>query len=217
VADVVRLAGQARLSVERVSKSDLARLTGSRRHQGVALETSSYPYAQVREMLAAAESAGEPPLLLILDLLQDPQNVGSLLRTAEAVGVHGVLLQKRRAVGVTPSVVKASSGATEHLLISLETNLTGAMRQLKEAGVWLYGLEGRPGATPLQRTDLRGPVGLVLGSEGAGLRRLIRDTCDFLVLIPMRGKVESLNVAAAGSVALYAVWQRRGYGGWGTS
>ncbi len=211
VAEIVALAGRARVPLGRVSKHELARLVGHRHHQGVALETGPYPYADLPNMLAAARVAGEPPFFLLLDLLQDPQNVGTLLRTAEAVGVHGVVLQERRAVGVTPAVVNASSGAAEHLLIAQETNLVQVMRRLQGDGVWLYGLEGGVDASPYHQVDLSGPVALVVGSEGEGLRRLVRETCDGLVRLPMRGQVESLNAAVAGSVALYAVWQARNW------
>jgi 23S rRNA (guanosine2251-2'-O)-methyltransferase len=212
VNEILRHAHSSDLEVERVSRHELSQLVGHRHHQAIALETGDYPYSQTGTILATAGSRGEPPLLLLLDLLQDPQNVGALLRTAEAVGVHGVFLQKRRAVGVTPAVVSSSSGATEHLLIAQETNLPRTMRDLKTSGVWLYGLDAGPDATPLQQIDLAGPIGLVVGSEGRGLRRLVRETCDALISLPMRGRVESLNAAVAGSVLLYAVWERRGFG-----
>ena len=212
VAQIVSLARAVRIPIQRAPKQDLGRQVGHRHHQGVALETGDYPYAETSFMLAAARSAGEPPFLLLLDLLQDPQNVGALLRTAEAVGVHGVILQERRAVGVTPAVVNSSSGAAEHLLVAQETNLVRTMRELKEANLWLYGLESGPEAIPFHQVDLGGPIGLVVGGEGAGLRRLVRQTCDQLIRLPMRGRIASLNAAVAGSVALYAVWQKRGFG-----
>jgi 23S rRNA (guanosine2251-2'-O)-methyltransferase len=212
VGEILRLARDARFAAQRVSKHELNRLVGHRHHQGIALETSNYPYVEVSAMLDAAQSAGEDPFLLILDQLQDPQNVGTLLRTAEGVGVHGVILPRRRAVRITPAVVSSSSGAVEHLLIARETNLARTLRELREAGVWLYGLDGRPEATPYHQANLVGPIALVVGAEGAGLRRLVRDTCDTLIRLPMRGRVESLNAAAAGSVALYAVWGVRRFG-----
>jgi len=212
VHEILRHAQSSDLKVERVSRQDLNQLVGHRHHQAIALETGDYPYSQLDTILASAGSHGEPPLLLILDLLQDPQNVGALLRTAEAVGVHGVFLQKRRAVGVTPAVVSSSSGATEHLFIAQETNLHRTMRELQESGVWLYGLDAGPDATPFHLVELVGAIGLVVGSEGRGLRRLVRETCDALISLPMRGRVESLNAAIAGSVGLYAIWERRGFG-----
>jgi 23S rRNA (guanosine2251-2'-O)-methyltransferase len=213
IATLATAARVARLEVQRVSRTELDRLSQHANHQGVALETSDYPYASVPEMLAAAAQADEPPFLLFLDLLQDPQNVGTLLRTAEAVGVHGVVLQRRRAVGITPAVVNVSSGAVEHMLVAQETNLTRSIEQLKQDGIWFFGLEATPKATAYAAADLSGPLGLVVGSEGSGLRRLVREACDVLIQIPMRGRVESLNAAVAGSVALYAAWQQRQFSG----
>jgi 23S rRNA (guanosine2251-2'-O)-methyltransferase len=156
----------------------------------------------------------EKPFLLILDLLQDPQNVGALLRVADAVGVHGVLLQERRGVDVTPAVVNASSGAVEHLNVTVVTNLVTVMRRLKEEDVWLVGLDIGPDTATLDQVDLDRPLAVVMGSEGEGLRRLVRETCDLRITLPMRGHVLSLNVATAGSIALYAAWQARGWQGW---
>ena len=147
--------------------------------------------------------------MLILDVLQDPQNLGTLLRTAEAVGVHGVLLPFRHTATVTPAVVNSSSGATEHLLI-VQVNLAQAIQQLKEENIWVIGLDAGPEAQPLNQVSLDGPLALVIGGEGSGMRTLVRKSCDGLMRLPMRGKVESLNAAVAGSVALYFAWQQRG-------
>ena len=148
-------------------------------------------------------------LYLALDHLQDVQNLGTLLRTAEAMGVTGVILPGRRAAGVTPAVVNASSGAVEHLQIALVGNLVQALEVLKETGVWVAGLDAAPEAEPLAAADLRGPLVLVVGAEGAGLSRLVRERCDWLVEIPMVGQVESLNAAVAGSIVLVAARQAR--------
>jgi len=181
------------------------------KHQGVLLEAGPYPYAEPDEMLGLAERRGERPLLLLLDLLHGPQNIGALLRTAEACGVHGVILQDRRAPEITPSVVQFAAGATEHLLIAKVTNLAETMRRLKDAGVWLAGMDMDDTAEELGRVDLDRALGIVVGHEGEGLRRLVRNRCDFLVRLPMRGRVESLNAAVAGSILLYAAWQARGF------
>mgnify|MGYP001182239814 CR=1 FL=1 len=181
------------------------------KHQGVLLEAGPYPYAEPDEMLGLAERRGERPLLLLLDLLHGPQNIGALLRTAEACGVHGVILQDRRAPEITPSVVQFAAGATEHLLIAKVTNLAETMRRLKDAGVWLAGLDLDETAEALGRIDLDRALGIVVGHEGEGLRRLVRERCDFLLRLPMRGQVESLNAAVAGSIVLYFAWQARGF------
>ena len=179
-------------------------------NQGVALEVSGYPYSDLSEMLALAERQSKPPLLLVLDAMQDPQNLGTLLRTAEIVGVHGVLLPLRHTVTVTPAVVHASSGASEHLLIA-QGNLAQALETLKKGDVWVVGLEGSPQALLPDQVRLDGPLALVVGSEGEGMRPLVRASCDVLLSLPMQGQVESLNAAVAGSVALYLVWQARGW------
>lgn len=208
VGQIVSLAGQAGVPVQRVARSDLDRL-GDVHHQGVVLETSAYPYVALDNILEAARSRRKPPFVLLLDLLQDPQNVGSLLRTAEAVGVHGAVIPQRRAVGVTPAVVSASAGAVEHLLVARETNLVSVIDQLKAEGVWVAGLENLPDVQVYCEADLRGPLALVVGSEGEGLRRLVRERCDFLLRLPMLGRVASLNAAVAGSVVLYEVLRQR--------
>lgn len=179
-------------------------------HQGVALEASGYPYASLAEMFALAKARAEPPFLLILDALQDPQNLGGLLRTAEAVGVHGVCLPLRHTATVTPAVVHRSSGASEHLLIA-QMNLAQAMAAMKAKGVWIVGLEASPEAISFEETPLDGPIAVTVGSEGSGMRRLVRQACDFLVRLPMRGRVSSLNASVAGSVMLYKVWEKRGF------
>lgn len=208
VADILKLVKGERLPVEQVPRSKLDRI--HTHHQGVALEASSYPYAALPDMLHLAEERDESPLLLILDTLQDPQNLGTLLRTGEIVGAHGVLLPYRRTATVTPAVVNASSGASEHMLVA-QINLAQAIAELKDQGIWVIGLESDPNAQPLEEVDLSGPLALVVGSEGQGMRALVRKSCDQLIRLPMRGQVKSLNAAVAGSVALYLAWGARSY------
>lgn len=210
LGEIVRLAERARVPIKHVPRDSVDQIAQSGGAQGVALEADDYPYADPGDILALAQSRGEPPFVLLLDLLQDPQNVGTLLRTAEAVGVHGVVLQERRSAEITPAVANASAGAVEHLLIARETNLVRVMETLKAEGMWLAGLE-TTGGERIDRANLKGPLGLVVGSEGEGLRRLVRERCDFLVSLPMRGKIESLNAATAGAIALYRVWEARGF------
>ncbi len=208
--EIVDLARARRVPIYEADRHRLGQLAGDRHHQGVALEVGPYPYVLLEDILERARTAGEAPFLLLLDLLQDPQNLGTLLRTAEAVGVHGVVLGERRAAGVTPAVVHASSGATEWLPIAQVVNLAQAMRTLAGQGVWLVGLEGVPEAISLEEVSWPRALALVVGSEGEGLRRLTRERCDFLVRIPMRGHINSLNAAVAGSIALYTAWRARG-------
>jgi len=214
VAEIVSMAKEGGVKVQRVPRRILDDLANGANHQSVALRVGEYPYADTEDILSLAQQRGEKPFILLLDLLKDPQNVGVLLRVADAVGVHGVVMQERRSVSVTPAVVNASSGAVEHLQIAQVTNLVNTMKDLQSQDVWLIGLEAGINVPPLDKADLNIALGLVLGSEGEGMRRLVRDTCDMLLSLPMRGKVGSLNVATAGSVALYAAWQARGWQGW---
>ncbi len=210
IAPLQELARQRGLDCREVSKARLGQLVGDPSHQGVALEVGSFPYVEPTEMLALAQARAELPFLLLLDLVQGPQNVGMLLRTAEACGAHGVILQDRRAPDITPAMVAASAGATEHLLIAKVTNLVHTMRQLKQADIWLIGLDLDTRAQPPEELDLAMAIGLVVGHEGSGLRRLVREECDFLLRLPMRGQIASLNAAVAGSIALYTLWRARG-------
>jgi len=207
--EIVALAEARNIPVKHVQGGLFDKLAEQRvNHQGVALETDKYPYADVDAVLRGHSSA---PLLLILDHVQDPQNLGTLIRTAEAVGVDGLLLPDRRAAGVTPAVSNASAGAVEHLPVVQVTNVNRTIVELKKRGIWVVGLDGGDDALPLDKADLSGPLALVVGNEGSGLSRLTREKCDFLVHLPMVGQVESLNAAVAGSIVLYHVFRvRRG-------
>ncbi len=209
LGEVVRMAEEAGVPVARVDRRDLDRRIRDANHQGVLLECGDYPYAELEDCLALAEERGEAALLLMLDHLQDPQNIGTLLRTAEVVGVHGVIIPGRRAAEITPAVVNASSGAVEHLRVAVITNLAAAIEQVQHTGVWVVGVEDDPRAQEYDRVDLDMPLALVLGAEGPGLARLTRERCDFLVRLPMRGQIASLNVAVAGSIVLYHAWRTR--------
>jgi 23S rRNA (guanosine2251-2'-O)-methyltransferase len=202
------LALQKKIPIEQSTRRELDSLAES--HQGVVLQVDEYPYAHFPQLLDHAKDSSAPPFFLILDTLQDPQNLGTLLRTSEAVGVHGVVLPQRRTATVTPAVVNASSGASEHLFIA-QHNLAQAIDELKKANVWVIGLDGGEDSQPVNQVRLDGALALVVGSEGEGMRRLVRESCDVLLRLPMQGKIESLNAAVAGSVALYLAWQARGF------
>jgi 23S rRNA (guanosine2251-2'-O)-methyltransferase len=208
--EILQLCAARKIPCERVQRTRLDNLGAH--HQGVALEASGYPYADLTDMIDLAEHRNEPPFLLILDTLQDPQNLGTLLRTAEAVGVHGVLLPLRHTVTVTPAVVHASSGASEHLLIA-QANLVQSIETLKTAGVWVIGLESSSLGVEANRLRLDGSLALVVGSEAEGMRSLVRESCDGLLRLPTRGQVDSLNASVAGSIALYLAWQARQFTG----
>jgi 23S rRNA (guanosine2251-2'-O)-methyltransferase len=209
--DSVRsLATDADAHVEEADHVWFSRLGADMNHQGAVAEVEGYPYATIENILDAASGGKESPFLLLLDHVQDPQNLGSLLRSAEAAGVHGVLIPADRAAHVTPAAVRASAGASEHMQVAIVTNLARAMRQLRdEQNIWLYGLESAEGAVPYTSADFRTATGIVVGSEGEGLGRLIRDTCDQLIAIPLLGKIGSLNAGIAGAIALYEVRRQR--------
>lgn len=206
---LIAAAQRKRLAIEEVDRDRLDRLFRDAHHQGVAAETDPFAYSHTDDLLAAAEERGEPPFLLVLDSLQDPQNFGTLLRTAQATDVHGVIIPEHRAVAVTPAVSNASAGAVEHLRVARVTNLARTLRDLKDRGVWVYGLDV-DATQPYYEQDLRGPLALVVGSEGAGLGRLVQETCDALVNIPMAAEaIQSLNASVAGSLVLYDAFRQR--------
>ena len=208
LVEILQLCQVRRIPITRVPRQQLESIHPG--HQGVMLQTSGYPYVSLPDILDRVGTAQKQPLLLILDALQDPQNLGTLLRTAEVVGVSGVLLPLRHTVTITPTVVNVASGACEHLLVA-QSNLAQSIATLKSQGIWVVGLAGEfTNATPDSRL-LSSPLALVVGNEGEGLRQLVRQSCDQLWSLPMQGKIESLNAAVAGSIALYFVWQARGY------
>ena len=210
---ILNAAEQRQVPVKKIDKHKLGNMAQDSRHQGVVLEAGPYQYSELEEMLTLAKTNEELPLLLLLDLLHGPQNIGSLLRTAEICGVHGVILQDRNAPDITPAVTQYSAGATEHLLIAQVTNLVNSIKQLKENNIWVAGMDITSDAHPLGEIDINMPLAIVVGHEGQGLRRLVSKSCDFLIRLPMRGKVDSLNAAVAGSILLYFAWQARDFQG----
>jgi 23S rRNA (guanosine2251-2'-O)-methyltransferase len=206
IADILAAARSRGYPVIEAPAGLLDRL-GAVNHQGVAAETGPYPYADLDTLLAQAVSPDA--LYLVLDHLQDVQNLATLLRTAEAMAVTGVILPERRAAGITAAVVNGSAGAVEHLPIVLVANVVQSLERLKQVGVWVAGLDAGQGAIPLAQADLTGRLALVVGAEGPGLSRLVREHCDWVMAIPMYGQVASLNAAVAGSIALVAARQAR--------
>jgi len=204
LSEIQRLCLQRKITSELVPRSRLDTLGQS--HQGLALESSGYPYVDIADILNLALQRGEAPFVLVLDTLQDPQNFGTLLRTAELVGVHGVLLPLRRTATVTPAVVNTSAGASEHLLVA-QANLSQGIDKLKQSGLWVIGLEDNPQAQAPEGIRLEGPLAIVVGNEAEGMRSLVRASCDLLMRLPMRGRIDSYNAAVAGSIALFLAWQ----------
>ncbi len=208
VAELRALLLRAGIPFKALEREALDTLCDGGHHQGVALRTGGFPYIAL-EQVAHDVKADEHALVLFLDHIEDPQNVGSLLRTADAVGVTAVVLPEDRAAGVTPGVVRASAGASEHLRVAKVVNLVRAMKELQDCGAWLTALDFGPDARPHTAVDFKGRVGLVVGSEGSGVSRLVRESCDFVACLPMKGRVASLNAGVAGAVALYEVVRQR--------
>jgi 23S rRNA (guanosine2251-2'-O)-methyltransferase len=190
-------------------RAALDRMTGGARHQGVVARYNAPPPRSESELPKLVEEAGASALFLVLDGVTDPHNLGACLRSAEAAGVAAVIVPKDRAVGITPTVRRASAGAADRVPLVAATNLARALKALKDAGVWLVGLVGDVDAS-LYSIDLKGPIAIVLGSEGEGMRRLTREACDFVARIPMRGGIESLNVSVATGIALFEALRQRG-------
>lgn len=191
--------------VERVPRNRVEELARGGVHQGVVARVGPYPYSGLEEILAAPD-----PLVVVLDGVTDPRNLGAVLRVADGAGVSGVIVPKDRAAGVTPAAVKASAGASEHVPVARETNLRRALEKMKEAGVWVYATESGAASSAYTDLDISGPVAFVLGSEGRGIRRLVREGCDGAVSIPMHGAVSSLNVSVAAAVLLFEARRQRG-------
>ena len=197
-----------RLVVRTMDRAQLDKLTRFGHHQGVALKTTGYPYVGFNELLAEARE-DENALIIVLDHLEDPQNVGSILRTACAVGATGVVIPEDRASGITPAAVRASAGGAEHLKVAHVVNLVRAIKDLKDAGLWFTGLDWGEDAKAYTQIDFKGRVGLVVGAEGAGISRLVRENCDFIAELPMPGGFESLNAGVAAAVAMYEIIRQR--------
>ena len=202
--EVAKAAATRGVKPKRVSRQRVDELARGGVHQGVVARVEPYPYAGLGEMLAAPE-----PLILVLDGVTDPRNLGAVLRAADGAGASGVVVPKDRAAGMTAAAVKASAGASEYVRVARETNLRRAIEKMKDAGLWVYAAEA--GGAPFSKLDLAGPVGLVFGSEGRGVRRLVREACDGRVSIPMLGNVGSLNISVAAAVLLYEVRRQRGW------
>ena len=203
------LAKDAGAVVVNVDRRKLDQMSATGAHQGVIASVAMHEYVSVEELLERAETKGEAPLLVVCDELSDPHNLGAILRTAECAGAHGIIIPKRRSVGLTAVVAKASAGALEYLPVARVSNLSQTLRLLKERGVWIYGTAAE-GSAPLYKTDLTGPCAIVIGNEGAGLGRLVADSCDVLVSIPMKGRISSLNASAAAAILLYEAVRQRG-------
>jgi 23S rRNA (guanosine2251-2'-O)-methyltransferase len=204
---ITSLAKEGNVLVQFVPKKKIDQMVEGN-HQGVVAQVAAYEYAEVDDILAAAEKRNEAPFIILLDELEDPHNLGSILRTADAVGAHGVIIPKRRAVGLTATVAKASTGAIEYIPVARVTNLARTIDELKDRGVWIVGTDAK-GKEDYRNVDGKMSIGLVIGSEGRGMGRLVKEKCDFLLHLPMQGKVTSLNASVAASLLMFEVYRKR--------
>jgi 23S rRNA (guanosine2251-2'-O)-methyltransferase len=207
MAQIAHLANENKVLVQLVPKKKLDQMN-SGNHQGVIAHVAAYQYAELDDLFKVAEERKEPPFFLILDEIEDPHNLGSIMRTADAVGAHGIIIPKRRAVGLTATVAKVSTGAIEYIPVVRVTNVARTIDELKEKGVWIAGTDAK-GSQDYRRIDGKMPLGLIIGSEGKGMGRLIREKCDFLFHLPMVGHVTSLNASVAAAILMYEVYRKR--------
>ena len=207
VRTIIREAGKQDMILNFVGKERLNQLSVTGKHQGVIAYAAAYDYADVEDMLALAQEKGEPPFLILLDNIEDPHNLGAIIRTANLAGAHGVIIPKRRAVGLTATVARTSAGALNYTPVAKVTNLVKTIEELKKEGLWFVCAD--MGGTPMYQADLRGPIGLVIGNEGNGVGRLVKESCDFTVGIPMKGEIDSLNASVAAGVLAYEIVRQR--------
>ncbi|WP_338752595.1 23S rRNA (guanosine(2251)-2'-O)-methyltransferase RlmB [Bacillus sp. FJAT-52991] len=207
VQQIIKMAKEQNVLVQFVPKQKVDQMSDEN-HQGVVASVAAYHYAELDDLFAKAEQSGEAPFFLLLDEIEDPHNLGSIMRTADAVGAHGIIIPKRRAVGLTAAVAKASTGAIEYIPVVRVTNLARTMDELKERGLWIAGTDAK-GTDDYRNFDGTMPLGLVIGSEGKGVSRLVKEKCDFLIQLPMAGGVTSLNASVAAGLLMYEVYRRR--------
>ena len=207
VRTIIKEAKKQDTIINYVAKERLDQMAQTGKHQGVVAYMAAYEYAQVEDMLALAKSRGEPPFLILLDETDDPHNLGAIIRTATLAAAHGVIIPKRRAVGLTATVAKTSAGALNYTPVAKVTNLTAVMEELKEKGLWFVCAD--MGGELMYKLNLKGPIGLVIGNEGKGVSRLVREHCDMTAAIPMKGEIDSLNASVAAGILAYEIVRQR--------
>ena len=207
VRTIAREARKKDTLINYVSKERLDQLSETRAHQGVIAQVAAYEYSTVEEILEKAEEKGEPPFLVLLDNVEDPHNLGAIIRTANLAGAHGVIIPKRRSVGLTSTVAKTSAGALNYTPVAKVTNLVRTIEELKEKGIWFVCAD--MGGESMYRLNLTGPIGMIVGNEGEGVSRLVREACDFTASIPMKGDIDSLNASVAAGVLAYEIVRQR--------
>lgn len=208
ILKLISMAKDKRIVVQYVAKQKLDSISSTSSHQGVVAYIAAHQYASLEDVFDKAKQKGEHPFLVLLDEITDPHNLGSIMRTADAAGAHGIIIPKRRSVGLTSTVAKVSAGAIEYVPVVQVTNLVQTIEKLKEKGVWVAGIDVQ-GDTRFYKSNLKGPIAIVIGSEGQGIGRLIKEKCDFLINIPMKGHIDSLNASVASSIIMYEILRQR--------
>jgi len=208
IYDVIKLAKDNRIVVVESDKKKLDKMVEFKNSQGIVASITDYEYFDVDDILQEAQKRGEPPFVIILDKIEDPHNLGAIIRTVECLGAHGVIIQKRNACQVTDTVEKTAAGATSFVKVARVTNITETIKYLKEKGLWIYGLD-MEGASDVYNTKFDGPIGIVVGNEGDGISRLVKENCDFMVKIPMTGNINSLNASVSTAISIYEVVRQK--------
>lgn len=208
ITEIIKLARKNKVVISEIDKMKLDKMSQTHTHQGVIAVVPPYEYCDVDEILEVARQKKEDPFILILDEIEDPHNLGSIIRTAECSGVHGIIIPKRRSATVNSTVNKTSAGATQYMKIARVNNLNETINYLKERNIWIYGTDAK-GAAYYDEQDYKGGVGIVIGSEGFGMNRLVKENCDFLIKIPMKGNINSLNASVSAAIVMYEVMKQR--------
>jgi len=208
IKKIVGMAKDKGIPIHYADNPSLDRMSDGNVHQGVIAYVSAYGYVDVEDILENAKKKGEDPFIVILDNLEDPHNFGAIMRTCETAGVHGIIIPKRHSVGITETVVKSSAGAVEYVPCAKVSNIAQTIEKLKEKGLWIYACD--MGGTTLWESDMKGPMAIVVGSEGFGINKLVREKCDFILSIPMKGKITSLNASNAAAILIYEAVRQRG-------
>lgn len=206
--DIIKLAKSKRVVVVESDKYKLDKMIDGKNSQGVVASITDFEYSSVEDILQYARSKNEPPIVVILDKIEDPHNLGAIIRSAECLGVHGVIIQKRNACQVTDTVEKTAAGACAYVKVARVTNITETIKELKKEGLWIYGLD-MEGSSKIYSTKFDGPIGIVVGNEGEGISRLVKENCDFMVNIPMTGRINSLNASVSAAISIYEILRQK--------
>ncbi len=207
-SDIYRLVKEKKIVIVETEKSKLDKMCNNRNSQGIVASITDFKYCDIEDIIELAKSRNEAPFILILDKIEDPHNLGAIIRTAECLGVHGVIIQKRNACQITDTVEKVAAGACSYMKVARVANITESIKKLKDYGLWIYGLDMQ-GSSKIYETKLEGAIGIVVGNEGTGISRLVKENCDFMINIPMTGKINSLNASVSAAISIYEIVRQK--------